>query len=98
METNAKAGDECIIVLDRTNFYPESGGQACDKGAFKNLQNPNLEFQITNVVHVQGFSFHVGKVVGTNNEISGFFNINDTVECLVDKKFRYNTTLNHTGL
>ena len=97
--TNAKPGQECMFILDRTNFYPESGGQTFDRGAIKSLKNKNLELNIDNVIHVQGYSFHVGKIINTINQNSTneSFSFNDSVECLVDKKFRYNTTLNHTG-
>jgi alanyl-tRNA synthetase len=95
---SVKPNQECVIILDKTFFYPESGGQASDRGCLKNLKKPNLEFKINNVVHVQGFSFHEGKIICNDKQSNESFDSNDTVECFMDKKFRYNTSLNHTGI
>lgn len=95
---SVKPNQEYVIVLDKTNFYPESGGQTYDRGMLINLSESNLKFEITNVVHVQGFSFHEGKVISHKNLDNEAFQPGNVVECSIDKKFRYNTSSNHTGL
>ena len=49
--------------------------------------------------HIRGYSFHVGKIVSAEEKdaSSKSISVNDTVECLVDKSYRYNVALNHTG-
>ena len=95
---SVKPNQECAIVLDKTNFYPESGGQTYDRGMLMNLSESNLKFEITNVVHVQGYSFHEGKVISRKNLDNEAFEPGNFVECSIDKKFRYNASSNHTGL
>ena len=94
---SVKPNQDCVIILDKTSFYPESGGQTHDRGMLKNLKKPNIEFIISNVVHVQGYSFHEGKIISHKNQDNQTFDSDDIVECSIDKKFRYNTSLNHTG-
>lgn len=84
-----KQNQDCILILDKTNFYPQSGGQQSDKGFI--FKNKNPIFQVENVVHLKGYSFHIGKSLGE-------LNVNDLVECLVDKSLRYETTLNHSAV
>jgi len=86
--------DECILVLDKTSFYPESGGQASDRGYLKD-ESSNLLIRIDKVLNVMGYSFHIGQVesCGDNEQI-----INRQLVCLIDEHYRYETTLNHTGI
>ncbi|RNA22979.1 alanine--tRNA cytoplasmic, partial [Brachionus plicatilis] len=80
---------DCVVVLDRTNFYHESGGQQSDIG--KLSTNSNCFIDIKKVLNLKGLSFHIGKSNST-------FKINDEVNCEIDGKLRYFTTLNHTGV
>lgn len=84
---------DCVVVTDRTNFYPESGGQAADQGFIIN-QN-NQRFRVDHVLHLKGFTFHVGRVV---NDSESTIKLNDIVQCSIDSKRRYETALNHTGV
>jgi len=54
------SGDESLVVLDKTPFYPEAGGQLSDKGIIKTDQG---EFQVEGVFKVNEAIVHKGKVV-----------------------------------
>ncbi len=86
--------DECILLLDKTSFYPESGGQVSDRGYLKD-ESSNLLIRIDKVLNVMGYSFHVGQVesCGDNQELK-----NREIQCHIDEHHRFETTLNHTGI
>ncbi len=84
-----------MIVLDKSNFYPESGGQVADKGALVSQSN-SLSVQIDHVLTFQGFTFHSGKVLASNADST--LKINDQVSCEIDSKSRFYTSLNHSAV
>lgn len=77
-------GDE--IILDRTAFYPESGGQPSDTG--KILCNGN-EFNVLSSRKSEEKVFHKIDKIGLN--------IGDTVFCSVDWERRYILMRYHTA-
>ncbi|MDU2686064.1 alanine--tRNA ligase [Paeniclostridium sordellii] len=88
---SASIGDEVIIVLDKTAFYPEGGGQVGDKGI---LVNKNEDV----VVEV------IDTKKGPNNTIkhicvvkSGMINVGDVVYTKVDKEVRLASARNHSA-
>ncbi len=88
---SASVGDEVIIVLDKTAFYPEGGGQVGDKGL---LVNKNEDV----VVEV------IDTKKGPNNTIkhicvvkSGMINVGDVVYTKVDKEVRLASARNHSA-
>ncbi|MRZ80359.1 alanine--tRNA ligase [Paeniclostridium sordellii] len=88
---SASVGDEVIIVLDKTVFYPEGGGQVGDKGL---LVNKNEDV----VVEV------IDTKKGPNNTIkhicvvkSGMINVGDVVYTKVDKEVRLASARNHSA-
>ncbi len=65
---NVSVNGETYVILDKTAFYPEGGGQVGDRGA---LATPELAVEVTNVKKVDGVVLHkvekplpLGKVVG----------------------------------
>ncbi len=54
------SGDETLLILDKTPFYPEAGGQLSDKGIIKTKDG---EFQVEAVFKVNEAIVHKGKVV-----------------------------------
>jgi alanyl-tRNA synthetase len=81
-------GEKGSIILDRTPFYAESGGQVGDQG---NLRTSKAEFQVLDTLK-QG---HAHTHVGTLNQ--GTLKIGDEVDAIVNVKRRAATVLNHTA-
>jgi alanyl-tRNA synthetase len=84
----ADAGDEARIVLDRTPFYAESGGQVGDVGE---LTNGAAKFRVTDTRRHGDAHLHVGRVE------SGSFRTGDIVTATVDAATRQATVLNHSA-
>lgn len=73
---SAREGNEAIIVLDKTPFYAEMGGQVADHGT---LTNGNMRFEVTDVQKNKGGKFlHYGKIV------SGSVSVEDEVVAAID--------------
>jgi alanyl-tRNA synthetase len=84
-----KAGEKGSVILDRTPFYAESGGQIGDQGLLK--QNHRVVFRVTDTV-AQGKTYlHIGK---TDKDS---LHVGDEIEAVVDAKRRAATVLNHTA-
>ncbi len=84
-----ETGEEGLIVLDRTPFYAEGGGQVGDTGL---IEGPDGVFQVENTYSPQpGLIIHQGKVT------SGAMAADATVTAAVDAERRANTARNHTA-
>ena len=59
----ARLGDKVALVLDRTCFYAESGGQVGDKGTIENRFGAVVTIEDT--IKVGDVFFHLGTVTGT---------------------------------
>lgn len=82
-------GEEALVILDRTPFYAESGGQVGDTGE---LSNAAGRFQVTDTVKLAGaFHGHVGRWQG------GRLAAGDVVDGRIDDERRAATVLNHTA-
>jgi alanyl-tRNA synthetase len=81
------------LVLDRTSFYAEMGGQEADHGKILDpkLTSSGGEFRVVHVSTHGGYVLHVGHVV------SGDFRVGETVELHVDRHRRAGIERNHTG-
>jgi alanyl-tRNA synthetase len=82
------AGDSGEVVLDRTPFYAESGGQVGDAGE---LAGPGLRFVVEDTQKRGAAHSHVGKVA------EGKIKMGDTLAANVDGERRTATALNHTA-
>jgi alanyl-tRNA synthetase len=84
------AGDEGLVVLDRTPFYAESGGQAGDTGRL--AVGSDATFAVADTRKQGGGVFaHLGKVA------NGELHVGDTVSAQVDTAKRRATALNHSA-
>ncbi len=82
-------GDEGLIVLDRTPFYAESGGQVGDRGK---LFNHSVHVNVLDAfAPIQGVTVHKSKIK------SGSVKAGDFVTASVDAEKRDATRRNHTA-
>ena len=84
-----QTGEKGSIVLDRTPFYAESGGQVGDQGVLR-IANTAI-FKIHDTIKQGQTHLHLGKLE------KGSLTIGDDVMAEVDAKRRTATVLNHTA-
>ena len=84
----ANDGDEAVIVLDKTPFYAESGGQVGDTGVISGAMT-SFEVSDTKKIH-SGHFLHMGVAQGA-------VSVGDAVTASVDKKRRSSIMRNHTA-
>ncbi len=86
---SAFEGQKVVIVLDKTPFYAESGGQIGDSGVIK---TPNAEFTVNDTTKTtNGIFVHYGTL------ISGVISVGDTVSAQIDTVKRAAIRRNHTA-
>jgi alanyl-tRNA synthetase len=83
-----EAGDEGEVVLDRTPFYAEAGGQVGDAGQ---LTASGVRFMVSDTQKRAATHVHLGKL------LEGRISIGDSLEAEVDGARRQATALNHTA-
>ena len=83
------AGEDGIVILERTPFYAESGGQVGDRGS---LQTAGGSFTVTDTQKQGGGVFaHIGTVE------QGTLRTGESIRANVDMQRRRATVLNHSG-
>ncbi len=80
-------GQQGILVLDRTPFYAESGGQIGDSGT---ITVAGGEFNVTNTTKLGNAFAHHGTVQGR-------IGVNDKVDATIDDARRESIKKNHTA-
>jgi alanyl-tRNA synthetase len=87
--TEAQFGDSVDVVIPRTGFYIESGGQVSDTGF---IRSKDWEIEITDMRRpAPGLIIHSGEV------ISGKPKVGDKAVAEVDKNRRHDIMRNHTA-
>ncbi|WP_375739751.1 alanine--tRNA ligase [Pseudomonas boanensis] len=81
-------GEEGVLVLDRTPFYAESGGQVGDCGF---IASADLRFDVRDTTKAGGAFLHHGVVD------SGTLRVGASVTAQVDATVRQATALNHSA-
>ena len=84
----AAVGDDVSVVLDRTPFYPEGGGQVGDAGW---LRGDDLQIDVEDTRAFGDVIAHVGKVA------SGGIAVGDRVSATVSRDRRADAARNHTA-
>ncbi len=87
-QTTLNEGDQGIVVLDRTPFYAESGGQVGDKGT---LTVGDAVFEVAETTKALDLVLHHGHVS------TGTLKVGDQVQARVDRLLRRDTMKNHTA-
>ncbi|NNM21122.1 MAG: alanine--tRNA ligase [Gammaproteobacteria bacterium] len=82
------AGQDAIVILDRTPFYAESGGQVGDTGT---LVAVDAQFEVSDTQKLARAHGHIGKLA------SGSIAIGDRLNATVDAARRQNIILNHSA-
>ncbi len=82
------AGEDGVVILDKTPFYAESGGQAGDRGR---LTANGIEFTVSDTRLLSGKNGHIGKV------LSGEIRLGMTLAADVDQARRQAIILNHSA-
>src|SRR5205823_3865356 len=88
----ASAGTDVTVVLDRTPFYAEGGGQVGDRGTLSSLPPATpCRVVVRDAQSREGFTLHIGRVE------SGVLSVGDRVVGAVDRAARDATRRNHTA-
>ena len=69
------------IVLKDTIFYPEGGGQPCDKGTIQGITVLDVQRKEDKIVHILKQPLPLG----------------EKVHCVINWEHRYDLMQNHTG-
>lgn len=89
---SAQSGDQIGIVLDKTNFYGEQGGQTFDTGFFTSVDASNeVEFTVKDVQKRGPYCLHVGTLQ------IGSIKVGDTFNLHIDTDRRFKIMCNHTA-
>jgi len=87
--SRVEAGSNAVVVLDRTPFYAESGGQVGDQGV---IATGAARFAVADTIKIQADVFgHHGRLE------SGHLAIGDEVSAMVDVRRRAQTQRNHSA-
>ncbi len=86
--TKISRGEEGKIILDKTVFYAEAGGQVGDTGEI--IKGKNI-FQVLNMQKADKVTVHLGKVK------EGTLKVGDKVLSCVDAQRRLSIARNHTA-
>lgn len=82
-----EVGDEVGLLLDKTNFYGEQGGQAGDSGV---IESGEFTFEVTDTQRLGDAVLHIGTVT------SGSVSVGDSVSALPGSE-RSDIMRNHTA-
>ncbi|CAH0482842.1 unnamed protein product [Peronospora belbahrii] len=86
-EVNAGDFERVGVILDKTSFYAQAGGQIYDTGV---VDGANFKLDVDSVESYAGYVMHMGPIA------SGSIKVGDSVECQVDYIRRGKVAPNHT--
>ncbi|MBI4567570.1 MAG: alanine--tRNA ligase [Planctomycetes bacterium] len=88
VEQATSAHGDVALILDRTPFYGESGGQVGDRGR---IASRGAEFVVHDTKRVEGYHLHLGRVR------HGALSVDEPVEAQIDAAWREAVKKNHTA-
>jgi alanyl-tRNA synthetase len=94
-ELRVGPGAAAELILDRTPFYPEGGGQIGDRGAIRLGDGRDVVFEVEDTQRVAGTQ--AAGVILHRGTLRGKIAVGDTVSAEVDPERRAHTMRNHTG-
>ena len=83
-----QSGENAVVVLDRTAFYGESGGQVGDSGV---ITSEICSFEVNDTQKYGQVFGHIGQLT------SGTLSLGDKVKAEVNTTRRHDITLNHSA-
>ncbi|MBN1445641.1 MAG: alanine--tRNA ligase [Candidatus Omnitrophica bacterium] len=85
--------EKLYLVLDKTPFYPEKGGQAGDRGI---IENGEIKFSVSDTqIDEKGLIYHLGKLTeGKPAQLEGG---EVRINASVDAEYRKQVSINHTS-
>lgn len=86
---SAKKGEKVTIILDKTPFYGESGGQLGDVGSLAGSDKSSIAVDNTNKIN----DLYLHRCIVTSGEICQ----GDTITATIDKNRRQNLRRNHSA-
>ncbi|AWM35817.1 Alanine--tRNA ligase [Gemmata obscuriglobus] len=86
-----KAGDSAALLLDRTNFYAEQGGQVGDTGTIDRPGTAGAEFEVEDTQRLGETVLHVGAL------LAGELKVGDRVTLQQTTTRRIDVMRNHTA-
>lgn len=84
------SGQKAGLILDKTNFYAESGGQIFDQGVIVKVDDEANEFLVESVYNRGGYILHIGVVEGN-------ISVGDEMNLQIDTVRRSLTMKNHSA-
>ncbi|XP_004379572.1 alanine--tRNA ligase, mitochondrial [Trichechus manatus latirostris] len=88
--TSVGGGQRCGLLLDRTNFYAEQGGQASDRGYLVRTEQQDVLFPVAQAQLCGGFILHEAVAPEC-------LQVGDQVQLHVDKTWRLGCMEKHTA-
>jgi alanyl-tRNA synthetase len=91
---SAGKGQKVAIVLDKTPFYGEMGGQVGDTGK---ITSGSSQIDVTDTVWSPYGSLGEGAIIHLGQVVKGTISVGDSVEATVDLARRFDIARNHTA-
>ncbi len=85
----ASAGAHVAILLDKTPFYPEGGGQVADSGL---ITAPTGKIEVKEVIKLPD-----GKIIHKGRVTEGYIKVDTIVNACIDSYLRAASARNHTA-
>ena len=85
---SANQGDEIEVVLNKTPFYAESGGQIGDTG---HITGENFKLEVTNTIKFDELFIHRARV------LTGTVKLDDMAQAVVDDTRKKDIMIHHTS-